>query len=71
MQFRLKKTGEIVDLVPGPYKGKMAFQDFNGNFYDWEELEPVRIVTGTESSSVRNLQVRVPVSVSGSIITKT
>ena len=70
MQFQHKKTKAILELIPKPAYGKVVFEAQDGVQYEWGDLEPIRFVAGVDSTSARNLQIKVPVSARAAVFTR-
>lgn len=67
-QARIKKTGEVIDVIPKSNKGIIHMYDpINDNYYTWQDLEPIKVKTGTIPSSVVTTQININPTVTGSI----
>jgi len=67
-QARVRKTGEVVDLLPGSKDGRFCMQDtMTGDYYTWDELEKVTVKAGIAPVSVSAIQITVSPMVTGSI----
>lgn len=52
-QARVKKTGEVIDVIPKGKNGIVHMYDVISDvYYTWDDLEPVKIKTGAVPSSV-------------------
>lgn len=71
MQMRVKKTQELVEIVPKSYNGKLSYFDVNKEaFYDWNELEPIRVKTNVEKTSSSTIKIGVTPVIKASIKTR-
>lgn len=59
-QARVKKTGEVIDVIPKGKDGKLHMYDVVGKvFYTWDDLEPIKIKTGTVGTTVVATQINI------------
>lgn len=69
-QARVKETGEVIDVIPKSKDGVLHMFDAVGErFYTWADLEPVKIKTGTETTTVAATQITISPTVTAKILT--
>lgn len=70
MQARVKKSQQIIEIVPVSGKSKPMFKDLNTyDLYEWDELEPVKTKVVSQRASSKVIPVNIRMSLQGSIKT--
>lgn len=63
-QARVKATGEVIEVIPKGKDGVLHMYDVVGKeYYTWSQLEPVKIKSGLEPTSVTATEIKVSPSV--------
>ena len=71
MQARVRETQEVIEVIPKPEGNVLKFYDIvNERFYTWDDLEPVRVKSATESIQAVAVGVKVNPTVTGFMTTK-
>lgn len=66
MRARVKKTNKIIQIRPSTVEPR-KWLDLDGNSYDWDDLEPIRVEAGTQTGVIKPITLTVNTKSSGEI----